>query len=52
MSQEVAKILMQEWIREWLDVLGEESTDLAWNLDYRAGTIVMEKFLKWIEANK
>lgn len=53
MSQEIAKILMQEWMHEYMEYLSDRpEKDLAWNLDLRATQIVSSAFFKWIEENK
>jgi hypothetical protein len=54
MSQEIAKILMEEWLREWLASIPRlpPEEEWAWDPDVMRQQEMVEKFLKWLEVNK
>ncbi len=52
MSQEITKILMEEWLREWLGTLSHRDPALAWDTELVTCSYAVEKFLKWVEENK
>jgi len=52
MTQEIAKILMEEWLSEWLHTLDTVDLEEAWNTEFYLGQEMVQKFLKWMEETK
>lgn len=52
MTQEIAKILVEEWLKEWLRSFPRNTDELAFDSEYASAEWAVRHFLKWIEANK
>lgn len=52
MTQEIAKVLMEEWLLEFLKSLDNQDPEEAWCTEYETGKYIVDMFLQWLEKNK
>lgn len=51
-SGEVAQILTENWLKEWLKTLDEPRSNMAWNPDKVSAELMVGRFLQWLKENK
>lgn len=53
-TPEVTKILIEQWLREWLASIPRlpPEEEWAWDPDVMQRQETVDRFLKWVEENK